>query len=454
MRVTLLFLIYYGCAFYSLVDPFFGLLFFITILVFRPENLAWGSPVFGHLHLVTAIVVTIGYFIHRARYQGITNFNEAYQRGNVLLFLALLIWLLIVSMLAESSVELSLNQTLELGKVFVLCVLFAQMVRSQDRIRLYALVSSISLGALSFWGILQGMAGHHRLDKLWSSDSNILAAMLVLTAPFVLAYSLDRTQSVKARLVYFACTVSIILCCVYTGSRGGFLGLSVGVLVMLATVKARVRLIAAVSIMILLAVPLLPETYTDRMASIFAEKHERDASAESRPALWRIALRIWQDYPIAGVGLLNFSDVKENYAGRVRDIVTREDVSQIIFGQVRRPHGLYPCLLVETGLVGTSLFLTLLLRNMLCRLPKEFGKSESQRSLYLQVRGAQAGLIGFSIASFFGDFYNIEMFYLQLMVVGALRGCAASLVDPANLYQLQTVVIPGEQHPGVARQRA
>jgi len=57
-------------------------------------------------------------------------------------------------------------------------------------------------------------------------------------------------------------------------------------------------------------------------------------------------------------------------------------------------------------------------------------RTGNQHSFYLQVKAAQAGLIGFAVAAFFGDFQYIEMLYLQSFFVGAVRGYADSLVSP------------------------
>ena len=184
------------------------------------------------------------------------------------------------------------------------------------------------------------------------------------------------------------------------------------------------KVLAGLLLMVSLAYPFVPSRYVNRISTIFENQEAMDASAVSRPVLWKIALRIWQDHPVAGVGLENFSEVKETYAGKVRDIVTSEQMHDLIFERKRYPHGLYPGMMAETGLLGTGLFLILLLRNTLCKFPAP--ESESQRSLYLQARAGQAGLIGFAVAAMFGDFQYLEMLYVQLFFVGAVRGNADS----------------------------
>ena len=67
MRIAVLFILYYSSAVYGFFNPLYGLLFFVHITIFRPESLAWGTPVFGRLHLMTAIVALLGYFVRKGQ---------------------------------------------------------------------------------------------------------------------------------------------------------------------------------------------------------------------------------------------------------------------------------------------------------------------------------------------------------------------------------------------------
>jgi probable O-glycosylation ligase (exosortase A-associated) len=418
MRTITLLIIYYGCVFYTLTNPTFGLLFFIHITIFRPESLVWGNLAFGRLHLITSISVLIAYLIQKNLH--VQSIDDTYRKKNIHLFFFFILWLVIVSIFAEYSVQISFDKTVEVAKIFAICFLFARLINTEGRIEVYVWVISISFGLLSFWGILQGLAGNPRLDELWPGGSNYLAVQQALIAPLIFAKVLDPTLSMKYRMIFFVCTLCIILCCIYTDSRGGFLGLSAGMFIFTLRIKQRVKALAGFMMLVFLAAPLIPAHYSDRITSIFAKQEAQDASAALRPVLWQIALRIWQDHPIAGVGLENFSPAKETYSNQDSDIVP-EQLFGLIFGRERYTHGLYPGMIAETGLVGMSLFLLLLLRNIFYRFPVAFVRAKSQYHLYLQVRGAQAGLVGFAVAAVFGDFQYIEMLYLQIFFVATVQ---------------------------------
>lgn len=425
MRTVVLLLLYYGCVLYTWKNPAFGMLFFVHITIFRPDALVWGNLAFGRLHLIASLSTLLAYLIHKNAFAG--SMEGSFQKANLYIFFYFVLWIFIVSIFAEYSVQLSLDKAIEIAKIFILCFLFMKMINTERRLETYIWVTSLSFGLLSFWGVLQGLAGNNRLDTLWPGGSNYIAAQLALIAPFTFAKVFDVELSVKYRLVFFISALWIVLCCVYTDSRGGFLGLSVGMLVLILQVKQRMRILAGIALGAALTSPFIPTHYFNRITSIFVEKEELDESAASRPVLWKIALRIWQDHPIAGVGLENFSPVKETYVDQVRDIVSNEEIFRLIFGRQRYTHGLYPGMMAEVGIVGTGLFLLLLLRNALCRFPHAFKKSSNYRKWSLPVRGAQAGLIGFAVAAIFGDFQYIEILYLQLFFVGAIHEYAASL---------------------------
>jgi len=433
MRIIVLTFLYYAAALYGVRYPVFGLMFFIHIVIFRPESLVWGHPVFGRLHLITAALVVVGYFLQR-RWLMVTG-GGAHQKKNLFNVGLFLVWLVIVSLLAEGSVPRSFDKALELVKIFVICVVFTKIVNTDERMENYVWVVVISFGLLALWGFEQSLRGNLRLDTLWPGGSNYIASQLALIAPLAMAKAADRNMRLMYRVGFVTCAAFMVLCAFATQSRGAFLGLALGMFTFLFFVRYRVRAFAAMMLMAVLVYPWVGETYYERIASSFAPAEERDVSAESRFALWQIALRVWQDYPIAGVGLNNFTLMRSAYAGKVRDIVTSRKIHNLIFNEEfykeRQPHGVYTGMLAETGVIGTGLFVLLLLRNIFVRFPKKFIDSPSNQNLYLQAKGAQAGLVGFAFAALFYDLQYIEMLYLQMFFIGAIITYAESKLNPA-----------------------
>ncbi len=446
MRAVALLMGYYGSALYGFLNPIFGTLFFVHILLFRPENLLWGNKAFGRLHLITSLLILSGYILwsdHRGRRYGLD-----FQQRNVLIFLLFVGGLLLSTIFSETSSAMSYERTFDVAKIFLICFLFSRLFVTEKALDAYLWVSILSLGALSVWGIQQGLRGNPRLDTLTVGGSNYLAAQLVLLVPLALAKACDTKLSRPARLGAWGCTIAMSLCIVYSNSRGGFVGAAFAVLWFLGWSKARLRIIVGIGLAGILMVPWIPQNYTTRLSSISADSDKEDLSARVRPVLWKIALRIWQDHPYLGVGPENFSPVKETYAFKVGDIVESQEEYDHIFGQTRYTHGLYPGMLAETGIIGTGLFLILLLRNVACRLPRSFVNTALHQDYVIQLRGAQAGLIGFAVAAFFGDFQYIELLYFQIFFVGAVRRYAEHVNYAVPVGK---EVLPGTAEPIITR---
>lgn len=433
MRVLLLSIFYYGSVLYSIVNPVYGLLFFVHIMLFRPENLTWGTPLFGQLHLFTAVATCIGYLVRRHDYLAKIQWS-GFQNTNMLIFSLFVGWLVVASLGAEHSPEASFVKTLDIAKIAVFCFLFSRIIREAKHLMQYVWVCAISLGLLSLWGVLQGLAGNYRLEELWGiGGSNILGALLVLMAPFIFANVFDVSIPTPHRFVLLVCAVVTILCAIYTDSRGAFLGLAVGMLMLLVQLKQRIKVLGVLFIALLFASPWFPESYSSRIETIFSPAENLDSSAAARPVLWKIAFRIWLEHPIAGVGLDNFSEEKERYATRLADTSITQEIGELIFNQPRVPHSLYFTLLSEVGVVGLALYLFLFARNALFRPPRQLN-GFSVSPLYYQTKGAQAGLVGFGCAALFGDFYYIEPLYLQMFWVGAAHDVvSSSQVEPSSV---------------------
>src|SRR5262249_31406731 len=119
----------------------------------------------------------------------------------------------------------------------------------------------------------------------------------------------------------------------------------------------------------------------------------------------------------------NFSDVRLQYRPIFDRTIEQEEAREIVFTSERRfPHGMYTGMMAETGLVGMVLLAILFLRNVFLRFPTTKGNSNGP-DISLLARGAQAGLIGFAVAATFGDYQYLEMLYLQMFFVEAIRGC-------------------------------
>jgi len=132
------------------------------------------------------------------------------------------------------------------------------------------------------------MAGNWRLDNVWIAGSNTLAAVLSLMIPLTLAAARDHGSSRYLRSGLALCVLAMTPCVIYTGSRGGFLGLIGGLLSLVLFARLKGKLLIGILALARLVSPTIPSDYGKRMSTVTQvaeESDERDLSAASGPIL-------------------------------------------------------------------------------------------------------------------------------------------------------------------------
>jgi O-antigen ligase len=194
-------------------------------------------------------------------------------------------------------------------------------------------------------------------------DPNRYAQILIVLLP--LAWCLIRTDTNRTRRGIAAASAALIVAGVLlTYSRGGFVGLILMAALMCALRMVKVWQVATVAIAISLSVAILNPGYADRMRSllgiggIFSGPSTSgvapDAVERGRATHMLAAWKVFLDHPIIGTGPGQFSGVysvdysSEFYA--VRRVT-----------EPRRAHSLYLELAAETGVIGFSVFMAIVI---------------------------------------------------------------------------------------------
>lgn len=190
-------------------------------------------------------------------------------------------------------------------------------------------------------------------------DPNFYGQILVMLVPLALYRLWDEHSPTRKLVAGFALAV-ILGAAVFTFSRGGAVALAVVVPLALLHRKIQAKYI----LLILLAVaPLslvVPERYSDRLSTLAqlapasneAVLSNEDSSFRDRKLLMTVALRMFSDHPLLGVGVGNYSEHFDEYADHIGTTVSSKEK----FGRVRYPHNLYLQIAAETGLAGLLAF--------------------------------------------------------------------------------------------------
>jgi O-antigen ligase len=263
------------------------------------------------------------------------------------------------------------------------------------------------------------------------------------------------------RIAFFVATIIFIYANISTVSRGGFLGMVTMALMGIVFSKSRVKVIFLFAISIVIFISLIPSYYKKQIDSISTEfsnsvdwlqskevttpidpDDPKSGTGIDRVELWKVGLRVFTDNPILGVGQGNLPWVIQRYQDYDKDIWGRG-----IGG--RAVHSLYVSVLAELGIVGTTLFLLMLvdfvskyrriMRAIAVKLD-DCGQDDQSSLLFLEygTKGFIASVTGFLVSAIFLSVFGYPQFW-------HLGGLIVSMYFIATRMQLfSNNAVPGE----------
>ena len=134
-----------------------------------------------------------------------------------------------------------------------------------------------------------------------------------------------------------------------TQSRGGLLALIAATVVALIVAPRYRRRIFGLGAIMCVAIGVLLATTPGALSRIT----NFGGGSSGRGDLWRVALDVFHDHPLAGVGAGNFEAVESHFVlrpGAISRIQYLVDVPHLV-------HNTYLQLLAETGVIGLALYL-------------------------------------------------------------------------------------------------
>lgn len=290
----------------------------------------------------------------------------------------------------------------------VFCLVTATIVKDvrQMKLLIVAMCFSLLLVNVSFYHTVSGRdLSHFSYDVRYSgqlgyADVNGLAAFEVMF--FVFLWSLRAFESRgRVKLAILGAVLTCVYCLLFSFSRGGYVGFIAG-LIFLGILKERKLLIVPLALVIGWQV-FLPESVKERMTMTYEEDTGLDTSAGKRLILWQDALEMFTENPLFGSGFDTYG-----YLGRV--------------GRFRDTHNYYLKVLVETGVLGLTIFLWLLWKFF--RLGYSVFKSAEDPFLASLGLGFAAMVVCAFILNLFGDRWTYQQVdgYFWIVLGCVLRG--------------------------------
>jgi len=330
------------------------------------------------------------------------------------------------------------------SKILIVFILMMNTLTTPKRLEQISWIVLLCTGYVALRAVLDYVRGVNLIEGGRVAGSiggmfgnpNDLAMNLVSFIPAGVVIAMSPRHSPRHRLIASVVVLGMLAATVFTKSRGGFLGLATAILV-LAVLGRHIRRGFGTLVMVatLLALPLMPSSFWERMGSIVDEKVDRrefTGSRESRRIVMEEGLTTFAEHPLTGVGAGQF----KNYNPPAR----RE--------RWRETHNAPLQVAAETGVIGIAIYLFLIWRAMragprtrglLKRLTRRPDApvviSEADRALlYEQSVAASAGLAGWFVCAMFASVaYNWTFYFLFALAVSA-RLLTSARIDEARAW--------------------
>jgi O-antigen ligase len=202
-------------------------------------------------------------------------------------------------------------------------------------------------------------------------------------------------------------------------SRGGFVGLSVVMLVVALRSSHRVRDLSILGALVAGFTLFSPVSPLQR---ILRPGYGDNLAKDSRLVVWKAGIKMVKENPLTGVGLGNFRAVVLDYEEPGENIRLMA-------------HNTYIELAAEMGIPVLLLFITMLLAG--CRSlenVRQRARQSGQNGLRLCAQGMQAGLLGYAVAAAFlpGEYQKLLwlMIFLTMRMPGLVRRRGPRRVHP------------------------
>ena len=228
-------------------------------------------------------------------------------------------------------------------------------------------------------------------------NANDFTAHLFFVLPFVIFVMLISDRGWIRRILCLAVLGYGVYYCAATGSRGGLIAFAAVIAFILIRAPGRVRIgaLAAIAVISLLVLAVLPQTLLHRYATLFtndSDDIEAIESTQARTHLLKSSIQFTFQHPIFGVGPGEFSD----YEADVAKIAGKKGAWQVT-------HNAYTQVSSEAGIPALVLFLAAIFMSFRTfgRVYRAARSRPGLRSMAMACFCCQLSLVGFCTATVF-----------------------------------------------------
>lgn len=341
--------------------PFLWVLAYLYVDIVAPQKISY----FLLASLPLSLIVFVAAFAGWALIDDKSDSRLTMRQG---MLFTLLLYCGVTTLTADFPVEAA-EKWAWVWKALVFALFLPLTLRTRLRLEAVVLFMVLAAGSIIITGAIKTLAsggGYGSLhffvsDNTGLYEGSIISCVAIAIIPLVLWLARHGTifpPDKRVRLFAYALVFACLLIPVGTQARTGLLCIGLLGILSLRTVKNRFLYVGGIGLLAMLAVPFLPDTYTQRMSTI--ENHQADQSASTRLAVWAWTVDYAKDHPFGG----GFDSFRSNkLVIQTRDAATAGNTTSIAVSTVedqgRAFHSSYFEMLGEQGWPGLLLWLTL-----------------------------------------------------------------------------------------------
>jgi O-antigen ligase len=411
------------------------MLAFTALLFFRPQD---HIPGLGALHL--AELTAIGGLAAMAVRRLSSGQTIAHVNGEVVAVIALgavIVLTLPFSIWPGGSLTVFSDIYV---KIILIFALMMSTITTPRRVRQMTWIMIVASGYIASRAVLDYVRGVNLVEGdrvrgsvggMFENPNDLALNLVTFLAPTLFIIFQEK----KASRRLFACAIAAAMlgAIVCTKSRSGFLGLiGMTAVVLFYTARVKPAIVAGVLVAGLTALPMMPQSFWDRMDSIVNADEDTTGSRAARLRLFDQGMEVFLENPVTGIGAGQF----QNY--NAPGVVEKWRVTHNVWLQVA----------AELGMFGLAIFAFMVMRAYTSsfaalRMLRMAGSSrtargptpatarpsvvrhqqfnvtdEERRLLDINAKGMIAAIVGWTICSLFASVaFNWTFYYVFALAV-------------------------------------
>lgn len=351
----------FGLLALGLKRPFVWVLAYLYVDIIAPQKISWFLLASIPISLIVFVAAFGGWLVADDKTDSRFTFRQT-------LLAVLLLYCAVTTQLADFPLEAA-GKWAWVWKALVFAIFLPLTLRTRLRIEAAVLFMVLSAGAIVITGGIKtalsgggyGALAFFVQDNTGIYEGSIISTVAIAIIPLIFWLARHGTvfpRDWRVRTFALALVLACLLIPIGTQARTGLLCIGLLGVLALRTAKNRFVYAAAAGLAALVALPFLPQSFTQRMATI--ENHQADQSASTRLAVWAWTLGYVKEHPFGG----GFEAYRSNrLVIETRDVETSGSSVSVaentITDQGRAYHSSYFEMLGEQGWPGLALWLWL-----------------------------------------------------------------------------------------------